>query len=70
VPLAGYFAWSLMDNWEWAQGYEKRFGLYRVDYPTQRRIPKESAFWYRDVATENAVDEDPRPTRTERASRG
>lgn len=49
VPLKGYFGWSLMDNFEWAFGYEKRFGLVWVDYETQQRIPKESALWYRDV---------------------
>jgi beta-glucosidase len=55
VPLRGYFAWSLLDNFEWSHGYEKRFGLYWVDYATQQRIPKDSAFWYRDaVATDRA----------------
>jgi beta-glucosidase len=49
VDLRGYFAWSLLDNFEWAFGYEKRFGLIRVDYETQERTPKDSAFWYRDV---------------------
>ncbi|WP_326821953.1 GH1 family beta-glucosidase [Streptosporangium sp. NBC_01756] len=46
VPLEGYFAWSLMDNFEWAWGYDKRFGLVHVDYETQLRVPKESALWY------------------------
>lgn len=46
IPLEGYFAWSLMDNFEWAWGYDKRFGLVRVDYETQVRVPKESALWY------------------------
>jgi beta-glucosidase len=46
VPLKGYFVWSLMDNFEWAFGYSKRFGLIYVDYPTQRRILKDSALWY------------------------
>lgn len=49
VDLRGYFAWSLLDNFEWAFGYGKRFGLIRVDYRTQERTPKDSAFWYRDV---------------------
>jgi beta-glucosidase len=57
VPLRGYFAWSLLDNFEWTRGYEKRFGLYWVDYATQRRVPKDSAFWYRDVVAANgAID--------------
>ena len=47
VPVDGYFAWSLLDNFEWAFGYEKRFGLVYVDYETQARIPKDSAHWYR-----------------------
>ncbi len=52
APLAGYFVWSLLDNFEWAEGYSKRFGLVYVDYLTQRRIPKESARWYqRTIAT-------------------
>ncbi|WP_243095121.1 GH1 family beta-glucosidase [Thermus thalpophilus] len=48
APLQGYFVWSLLDNFEWAHGYTKRFGLLYVDFPTQRRIPKRSAFWYRE----------------------
>jgi len=46
VPLCGYFVWSLLDNYEWADGYSKRFGLVYVDYATQRRIVKESGYWY------------------------
>jgi beta-glucosidase len=48
VPVAGYFVWSLMDNFEWASGYAKRFGIVHVDYATQRRTLKDSAHWYRD----------------------
>jgi beta-glucosidase len=46
VPVRGYFVWSLLDNFEWAQGYSKRFGIVYVDYPTQRRIVKDSGHWY------------------------
>jgi beta-glucosidase len=49
APLAGYFAWSLLDNFEWAYGYAKRFGLVHVDYPTQRRTIKASGYRYRDI---------------------
>jgi beta-glucosidase len=56
VPLLGYFVWSLLDNFEWAHGYTKRFGLYWVDFETQERVPKDSAFWYRDVIAANAVE--------------
>ncbi|MGY4476801.1 GH1 family beta-glucosidase [Bradyrhizobium sp. USDA 3364] len=55
VPVHGYFLWSLMDNFEWIFGYEKRFGLYRVDFETQARVPKMSAAFYRDVIARNAV---------------
>ncbi|MDR7335222.1 GH1 family beta-glucosidase [Roseateles asaccharophilus] len=46
VPVKGYFAWSLLDNFEWAEGYLRRFGIAYVDYPTQRRILKDSGLWY------------------------
>lgn len=49
ADVRGYFAWSLMDNFEWSFGYEKRFGIVRVDYETLERIPKQSALWYRDT---------------------
>jgi beta-glucosidase len=49
APLAGYFAWSLLDNFEWAYGYAKRFGLVHVDYPTQRRTIKASGYRYSDI---------------------
>lgn len=55
VPLKGYFAWSLMDNFEWSEGYSKRFGLVYVDYSTQERTPKDSARWYANVIGENAI---------------
>lgn len=57
VPLAGYFQWSLMDNYEWSMGYTQRFGIVYVDYETQRRYPKDSAFWYRDVIGRNGLME-------------
>ena len=49
VPLRGYFAWSLLDNFEWAWGYWKRFGLIYIDYRTLERVPKGSFYWYRDL---------------------
>ena len=48
VPMAGYMVWSLMDNFEWASGYDKRFGIVHVDYETLARTPKDSALWYRE----------------------
>lgn len=53
VKLCGYFVWSLMDNFEWAYGYSKRFGIVYVDYETCERIPKDSARWYHDIIAEN-----------------
>ncbi len=55
APLSGYFGWSLMDNFEWAYGYDKRFGLVHVDYETQRRTLKDSALWYAEVARAGAL---------------
>ena len=49
VDLRGYFVWSLLDNFEWAEGYSKRFGVVHIDYETLRRTPKESARWYARV---------------------
>jgi len=55
VPVKGYFLWSLMDNFEWADGYTNRFGLHYVDYASQKRTPKLSAQFYREVIARNAV---------------
>jgi beta-glucosidase len=61
APVKGYFVWSLLDNFEWAFGYSKRFGIVYVDYPTLERVPKDSFYWYRDFIAARA--------RTPRASR-
>ncbi len=55
VPLRGYFAWSLLDNFEWAEGFTKRFGIVHVDYATQKRTLKDSARWFGNVAGANAI---------------
>jgi beta-glucosidase len=55
VPVKGYFLWSLLDNYEWADGYEKRFGINYVDFATQKRTPKLSAAFYKEVIRTNAV---------------
>jgi len=55
IDVRGYFLWSLMDNFEWAAGYRERFGIVYVDYPTQQRILKDSALWYREVITSNGA---------------
>lgn len=56
VPLAGYFHWSLLDNWEFTQGYLERFGLIYVDHQTQRRIVKDSAYRYKEIIQTNGAD--------------
>lgn len=55
VNVQGYFHWSILDNFEWAEGYEKRFGMIFVDYSTGERIPKSSARWYRDLIAANGA---------------
>jgi len=55
VNVYGYFYWSLMDNYEWAWGYHKRFGIVRVDYETQQRTLKDSALEYRRIIADRAL---------------
>ena len=56
VDVRGYFCWSFLDNFEWAEGYSKRFGLVHVDYPTQTRTIKASGRWYGELARSNRLD--------------
>jgi beta-glucosidase len=55
ADVRGYLVWSLLDNFEWAEGYAKRFGIVHVDFGTLRRTPRRSARWYRDVIARNSV---------------
>ncbi len=57
VPIIGYTAWSIMDNLEWAEGFDPRFGLIYVDYRTQERIPKDSFYWYQNVNKKNGGED-------------
>jgi beta-glucosidase len=61
VDLRGYFCWTLIDNFEWADGYSQRFGLVWVDFKTQERIPKSSAWWFAGVASRNSLIPGARP---------
>ena len=65
VPVQGYFAWSLLDNFEWAEGFRSRFGLVHVDYPTGRRLIKDSGRAYAAMVAANAVQERVEPATTE-----
>jgi beta-glucosidase len=55
ADVRGYFAWSLLDNFEWSMGYDSRFGIVRVDYETLERTPKQSGRWYSDVISKNGI---------------
>ena len=55
VDIRGYYLWSLMDNFEWAFGFSKRFGIVHVDFATLQRTLKDSAHWYRDVIAANGL---------------
>ncbi|MEL6970169.1 MAG: family 1 glycosylhydrolase, partial [Bacteroidota bacterium] len=57
VNLRGYMLWSFMDNFEWASGYSKRFGIHYVDFETKQRTPKASALWYRDMIAKNGFED-------------
>lgn len=57
IPVTGYFAWSLMDNFEWSVGFSQRFGIVHVDYDTLKRTPKDSAYFYQQVIASNSVEE-------------
>lgn len=56
VDVRGYFVWSLLDNFEWSYGFQKKFGLHYVDLQTLERVPKMSANWYAEVVKKNRLD--------------
>ena len=60
VDLRGYFVWSMLDNFEWAFGYTKRFGIVYTDYETEERIPKDSFKWYKRLIAEHAIPQEQR----------
>lgn len=55
IPVIGYQYWSILDNFEWAEGYDKRFGLIHVDYQTQKRTRKDSSYWYAELIADNSI---------------
>ncbi|MGE0045501.1 MAG: family 1 glycosylhydrolase [Hyphomonadaceae bacterium] len=55
--ISGYFHWSLIDNWEWAEGYRSKFGLVAMNRETGQRTPKASYFWFRELARTGVLDE-------------
>ena len=57
ADIRGYYLWSFLDNWEWSAGYTSRFGLTHVDYETQQRIFKDSAYFYQEVIRQNKLPE-------------
>jgi beta-glucosidase len=59
VDVRGYFVWSLLDNFEWGSGYKERFGLVYMDYPTLRRLPKESFRWFGDLIRSQSASQVP-----------
>jgi beta-glucosidase len=70
VDIRGYFVWSLLDNFEWASGYRPTFGLVRVDSKNQKRIPKDSFYWYRDLIQQNRPIISPRTNQATDAPKG
>jgi len=59
APVSGYFVWAFLDNFEWAHGYSKRFGIVYMDYPTLERVPKGSFHWYGDLIRQHRAVSSP-----------